>query len=102
MNVPGFDAINFGPADYSMSKNSRTGYDINQDFVLDALKEIVTRARPKNIGVMAPAAPPTYENVKNLISKGVNMILMSSDYNVFINSLRNIRDVIDKTNDDLK
>lgn len=96
MGVPGIDAINFGPKDYALSMNSATGYDIDQDFVLDALAKIVERARPKGMGVMAPAFPPSYENAKFLVDRGVTMVLMASDYGIFGEEAKKIRKVIDK------
>lgn len=96
MSVPGIDAINFGPADYANSLGSQTGYDIEQPDVADALQQLRRQAEPKGIGIMAPANPPTLENAKKLIDKGVTMIIMSSDYNVWSSSVKEIRGEIDK------
>lgn len=95
MSVPGIDAVNFGPADYSSSLCLKSGYDINQPEVSQALEELRKRCEPRRIGIMAPANPPTIENINNLVSKGVNMIIMSSDYNIWGDSVRNIKKEID-------
>lgn len=95
MSVEGIDAINFGPADYSSSLCLASGYDIDQPEVSQALEELRKRCEPSGIGIMAPANPPTAENINHLISKGVNMIIMSSDYNIWGDSVRKIRQEID-------
>ena len=92
MAVEGVDAINFGPADYSMSTNTPTGYDMKNSSTDDVLMRIVELARPRGIGIMAPAVPPTLENAERLIGKGVNMVIMGSDIHNFQNSLRTIRE----------
>lgn len=96
-SVPGVDAINFGPADFALSKNIRVFYDMNQPDVQDALKKISARTTEKGMGLMAPAVPPTPENVAALIEKGVNMIICGSDMFNYQNALKNIKaDTIDK------
>ena len=79
MEVEGIDAINFGPADYSMSVNTPTGYDMKNSNTDEVLERIIKIAEPKGIGVMAPAVPPTLEHAERLIHKGVNMVIMGSD-----------------------
>ncbi len=95
MAVPGIDAINFGPADYSNSLDRFAGYDINQDFISSALEKIRKEAAPRGIGIMAPA-DPTAESAQNLIDKGVTMVLMSSDYNILRENLKSIRKEVGK------
>jgi len=95
MAVPGIDAINFGPADYSNSLDRFAGYDINQPFVSEALEKIRREAAPRGIGLMAPAGT-TAESAKNLIDKGITMVLMSSDYNILRENLKSIRKEIDR------
>lgn len=98
LTVPGVDAINFGPADFALSKNIRVFYDVNQPDVQSAMNEIIKQYRPKGIGVMAPAVPPTPDNVDILIQRGVNMIILGSDMYNFQNALQSIRNnVINKT-----
>ena len=91
MSVPGIDAINFGPADFALSKNIRVFYDVNQPEVQEAMSEIAKYTIKMNIGLMAPAIPPTKESVDTLLSRGVNMIIMGSDMFNFQNALKNIR-----------
>lgn len=91
MSVPGIDAINFGPADYALSKNIRVFYDVNQPDVQEALTGIAERTSCRGMGLMAPAIPPTEENARNLISRGVNMIIMGSDMFNFQNTLKTIQ-----------
>lgn len=96
MAVPGIDAINFGPADYSNSLCLRTGYSIDQPEVAEALEALRQQCTPKGIGIMAPANPPTMENAMHLIEKGVTMVIMSSDFNIWSSSIREIRTELDK------
>lgn len=90
MAVPGFDAINFGPADFALSKNIRIFYDMKQPDVQDALARISAHTTRMGIGLMAPAVPPTTENVETLISRGVNMIIMGSDMYNFQSTVSNV------------
>lgn len=97
MSVPGVDAINFGPADYALSKNIRIFYDMKQPDVQDAMAKISLHTTKLGMGLMAPAVPPTSENVDNLISKGVNMLIMGSDMFNFQSTISNIlKSVISK------
>jgi 4-hydroxy-2-oxoheptanedioate aldolase len=91
MSVPGIDAINFGPADFALSKNIRVFYDVNQPQVQDAMSEIAKRTTKMHMGLMAPAIPPTKESVDTLLSRGVNMVIMGSDMFNYQNALKNIR-----------
>lgn len=97
LTVPGVDAINFGPADYALSKNIRVFYDVNQPDVQSAMNEIIAKYRPRGVSVMAPAVPPTLENARVLIDRGVNMIILGSDMFNYQNALGTIRkEVLDK------
>ncbi|MDO4275932.1 MAG: aldolase/citrate lyase family protein [Eubacteriales bacterium] len=100
MSVPGVDAINFGPADFALSKNIRVFYDVNQPDVQDAMTEIAKRTTKLGMGLMAPAIPPVESSVRTLIERGVNMVIMGSDMFNFQNALKNIKnDVIEKFTD---
>lgn len=97
MAVEGIDAINFGPADFALSKNIRVFYDITQPEVQSALDAIAKITTEKGVGLMAPAIPPTLESAKALIARGVNMVIMGSDMFNFQNALKTIKgDVIEK------
>lgn len=77
--VNGIDVINFGPADYALSKNIRVFYDMEQPDVQQALNQILAHAKEKKIAVMAPAVPPTPEKIGALVEKGVRMIICGND-----------------------
>jgi 4-hydroxy-2-oxoheptanedioate aldolase len=90
--VEGIDAINFGPADFALSKNIRIFYDIHQEDVQKAMEELSLRTRKLGIGLMAPAVPATVENVQTLIDRGVNMLIMGNDmlhYQSALSSIKN-------------
>jgi len=79
MSVSGIDAINYGPADLALSKNIRVFYDVNQPYIQESMHTVATYTKKLGIGLMAPAVPPTTENVNTLIERGVNMLIMGSD-----------------------
>lgn len=78
-SVPNVDAINFGPADFALSKNIRVFYDMKQPDVQEALDKIASYTKPRGMGLMAPAVPPTIENAQALIDRGVNMVILGND-----------------------
>ncbi len=79
LSVEGIDAINFGPIDYSLSANLPIGYKIDHPSLFEAYKKIETRARAKGIGIMCPVVPPTRENARDMIAKGVTMLILGND-----------------------
>lgn len=91
LDVPNIDAINFGPADYSMSTNTPSGYDMKNSSTDEVLQKLSKAAREKGLGLMAPALPPNEETIKMLISKGVNMLICGSDIYHFQNALRQVK-----------
>ena len=99
MAVPGIDAINFGPADLSNSIDKFDGYDMDHGYVCDALAKLTGIASKKGIGVMAPGGV-TKESAKHLIDKGVTMVLMSSDYNIWRETMVSIGDAINRLRSD--
>ena len=94
LSVKGIDAINFGPADYSMSTNTPSFYDLKGQSTDDVLKQIVDKAKPLGIGIMAPALPPTKDNAERLIERGVNMVIMGSDIYNIQSAFKNISDSV--------
>jgi len=79
LDVPGIDAINFGPADFASSKNMRTFYKLDDPVIQGALKEILAKSKKRGIHVMAPVIPPNAEKLKAAIDLGVDMLIMGSD-----------------------
>jgi len=88
--VPGVDAVNFGPIDYSMSKNIPIGYGLTQPEIAKAFDTLVKKTQPKGIGIMCPVVPPTQESIEKAINDGVNMIILGNDMYHFQNACRNI------------
>ncbi len=87
LSVPGIDAVNFGPVDYSLSILEPVGYQMGTKVKI-AYEKLVKAARPKGIGIMGPVVPPTLENVQDAIVTGMNMIIMGNDMYHFQNSCR--------------
>lgn len=79
LSVAGIDAINFGPIDYSLSASLPIGYKIDHPSLFDAYRKIEARARAKGVGIMCPVVPATQENARDMIAKGVNMLILGND-----------------------
>jgi 4-hydroxy-2-oxoheptanedioate aldolase len=84
LDVEGLDVINFGPADYSISRQIPIDYSMSNPEVTDKLNELVAKCRKRNLKVMAPCIPPTAENATKLAKQGVDMIIMGNDV-LFLN-----------------
>lgn len=77
--IPGIDAINFGPIDYSLSAGLPIGYRIDHPSLKGAYEKIEARARAKGIGIMCPVIPPTLENAREAIANGITMLILGND-----------------------
>lgn len=84
LDVEGLDVINFGPADYSISRQIPIDYSMSNPEVTDKLNELIAKCRKRNLKVMAPCIPPTAENAAKLAKQGVDMIIMGNDV-LFLN-----------------
>jgi 4-hydroxy-2-oxoheptanedioate aldolase len=82
--VDGIDAINFGPADYSLSRLIPIDYSMSNPEVTQRLDELIGKCQARGIKVMAPCIPPTAENAVKLAQKGVDMIILGNDV-MFLN-----------------
>ncbi|MCD8139983.1 MAG: aldolase/citrate lyase family protein [Planctomycetaceae bacterium] len=79
LDVPGLDVINFGPADFALSKCMKTFYNLAEPEIQKALQEIVEKSHKRGIKVMAPVIPPTADSLKTALDAGVDMLIMGSD-----------------------
>lgn len=84
LEVDGLDVINFGPADYSLSRQIPIDYSMSNPEVTAKLDELIEKCHARGIKVMAPCIPPTPENALKLARKGVDMIILGNDV-MFIN-----------------
>ena len=82
--VDGIDVINFGPADYSLSRLIPIDYSMSNPEVNDKLDELIEKCHACGMKVMAPCIPPNAENAVKLAQKGVDMIIMGNDV-LFLN-----------------
>ena len=97
LDVPGVDAVSFGPADFALSKNIRKFYQIDHPEVAAGLNTILEKCAAKKIDVMVPVVPPTYEGTQALIDRGVRMFTLGNDLLHLQRSLGALKqDVIDK------
>lgn len=79
LDVPGVDAVNFGPMDYALSIGAKVGYSTEDPRVAEAYRRLAEGASKRGIGVMCPVVPVTKENVDAAIIKGVNMLILGND-----------------------
>ncbi|MFC7399281.1 HpcH/HpaI aldolase/citrate lyase family protein [Chelatococcus sp. GCM10030263] len=95
LEVEGIDVINFGPADYSISRRISIDYSMSHPEVDERLAELVEKCHQRNIKVMAPCIPPVAENVDALKKRGVDMIIMGNDVLFLNEGCRRVREAID-------
>ncbi|MDP2791637.1 MAG: aldolase/citrate lyase family protein [Rectinemataceae bacterium] len=79
LDVPGVDAVNFGPMDYALSVGAKIGYSTEDPCVAEANRRLEEGASKRGIGVMCPIVPETMENVDAAIAKGNNMLILRND-----------------------
>ncbi len=97
ISVPGVSAVSFGPSDFALSKNIRKFYKLDEPEVDAALTEILTKCAAKDIDVMVPCLPPTYENAKNLVERGARMLTIGHDVMYMARTVESLKhDVMDK------
>ena len=91
LDIPGIDAVNFGPIDYSLSVGAPVGYSTDDQRVEDAFNRLAEKSREKNINIMCPVVPATVENMESAISKGINMLILGNDMHYFQSALKDIK-----------
>ena len=79
LDVPGIDAINYGPSDYGMSVNRMTFYDMQHPENRRIEKLIIEKAHARGLKVMSPVIPPTMENFLYAKEVGVDMMVAGTD-----------------------
>jgi 4-hydroxy-2-oxoheptanedioate aldolase len=95
LDVEGIDVINFGPADYSISRRISIDYSMSHPEVDERLAELIEKCHGRGIKVMAPCIPPVAENVTALRKRGVDMIIMGNDVLFLNEGCRRVREAID-------
>jgi 4-hydroxy-2-oxoheptanedioate aldolase len=95
LEVEGIDVINFGPADYSISRRISIDYSMSHPEVDERLAELIEKCHQRDIKVMAPCIPPVAENVAALKKRGVDMIIMGNDVLFLNEGCRRAREAID-------
>ena len=79
LDVEGIDAVHFGPADYSLSRQLPIDYRMQHPEVREKLALLISKCRPKNIRVMVPCFPPDQAQAAELAAMGCDMLLLGSD-----------------------
>ena len=95
LEVEGIDVVNFGPADYSISRQIPIDYSMKNAEVDEKLSELIEKAHARGIKVMAPCIPPVAESVTALQKKGVDMIIMGNDVMFLNQGYQRAREAID-------
>ena len=95
LDVEGIDVVNFGPADYSISREIPIDYSMSQSEVGEKLDLLIERCHAIGIKVMAPCIPPVADNVAALKKRGVDMIIMGNDVLFLNDGCRRVREAID-------
>ena len=79
LDVEGIDAVHFGPADYSLSRQLPVDYRLGNPEVLSRLQLLIEKCHARGIQVMVPCFPADDETARWLIEMGSDMLLMGSD-----------------------
>ena len=79
LDVPGVDAVNFGPIDYSLSIGAKVGYATEDPRVADAYAKLAEGCAKRGIQVMCPVVPATKESIDAAIKKGITMLILGND-----------------------
>lgn len=91
MEIPGIDAVNFGPIDYALSIGAPVGYKTEDKRVADAFADLVKVAKGKGIHVMCPVVPSTKDDLEKAVAKGINMIILGNDMQHVQNAMSKIK-----------
>lgn len=79
LGVEGIDAVHFGPADYSLSRQLPVDYRLGNPEVAQRLEQLIEKCHARSIQVMVPCFPADGETAKRLLDMGCDMLLMGSD-----------------------
>lgn len=93
LDVEGIDAVHFGPADYSLSRQLPVDYRLGNPEVLQRLERLIEKCHARSIQVMVPCFPADAETARRLIDMGSDMLLMGSDLSWLNQAARNIREI---------
>ncbi|BBP59407.1 aldolase/citrate lyase family protein [Pseudomonas sp. St316] len=79
LDVEGIDAVHFGPADYSLSRQLPVDYRLGNPEVQARLALLIEKCHRRSIQVMVPCFPADTETARRLLDMGCDMLLMGSD-----------------------
>ena len=94
LSVPGIDAVSIGPSDLALSLGIMETYNMNIPEVKDRLEMLFAKCKERNIPVVSPIAPPTFEKAQELAEKGCRMLICRNDVNHFGNVLKNYQKTV--------
>lgn len=85
LDVPGIDAVHFGPADYSLACGIPVDYAMRHPQVRAAMRELIAKCHARGIKVMLPCFPYEADQVAELLGEGGDMLLVGNDM-AFLNA----------------
>ncbi|MDT1062265.1 aldolase/citrate lyase family protein [Paracoccus sp. CPCC 101403] len=85
LDVPGIDAVHFGPADYSLACGIPVDYAMTHPQVRAAMRELIAKCHARGIKVMLPCFPYDETQVADLLAEGGDMLLVGNDM-AFLNA----------------
>ncbi len=95
LDVPGVDAVNFGPVDYALSVGAEVGYRITDERVDHGFRRLAEEAGRRGIGIMGPVVPSREADLRAAIAKGYNMLILGNDM-MYVN--QGLKAVVDEVN----
>lgn len=92
LSVPGLSAVSLGPSDLSLALGNPDTYNLDMPEVKVRFEKLYQAARERNIPIMGPIAPPTYERLKQMKEQGLRLAILRNDITNFRNTLKGIVD----------
>ena len=92
LEVPGLSAVSLGPSDLSLALGNPDTYNLDMPEVKVRFEKLYKAAKEKNIPIMGPIAPPTYERLKQMKGQGLRIAILRNDITNFRNTLKGIID----------
>lgn len=92
--VPGLSAVSLGPSDLSLALGNPDTYNLDMPEVRVRFEKLYRAAKERNIPIMGPIAPPTYERLKQMTDQGLRIAILRNDITNFRNTLKGIIDQV--------
>ena len=94
LDVEGLGGIQLGPSDLALGLGIKETYNFDNPEVKKRFTELFRKAKEKNIPLMGPIAPPTYERACEMVENGVRVMTLRNDVTNFRLMLQNMRKTV--------